>query len=167
MYNIRLTELPLANATCTGNSVLPVEAADLLPPEPTEFHRVKTLVVAPSGVVKNANSALFFEDSSQGQSTSVLEFFNEVLGKAHRVNRSQVCTDDRLNQDALIRGIVDGWNAVERYPYFCPLWGVLRQIDRRVFRLSSTMTRLCMLRMIHFMLLVRDHLTALAFQSPQ
>lgn len=153
--NTQLAELHLANTTDTGDSVLCPEATDLSPQAPAEFHNTNGLVPAPSGVVSGKYTALGFEDSGQSQSTSVVEFLNDVLWKAHSLDRSQICTDDQLNQDALIRGIVAGWDAVECFPYFCPLWDTLRQIDKRLFRLSGAMTRLCMLRMIHFMLLVR------------
>ena len=94
---------------------------------------------------------LGFNDPEDSQRTSVLDFLNNVLEKVNTVDRSKICTDDQLNQDALIRAVTQGWGNLG---HFCPLWNLLRQIDRRVFRLSGIMTRLCMLRMVHFMMLV-------------
>jgi hypothetical protein len=120
--NIWLTELPLANTIGTGDSVVPVEATGLSHSDLMTLHGTNVLVTAPSRVIKSTNSPLFFEDSSQSQGTSVSELINEVRGDANRVDVSQVWTDDRLSQDALICPMAEGWDAVECYSYFCPRW---------------------------------------------
>ncbi|KAK5259362.1 hypothetical protein LTR40_006124 [Exophiala xenobiotica] len=80
--------------------------------------------------------------------------FNNLLTTAHAFPSTSVCTDPRLNQDALIRGVLFGWDIVTTMsPFCCPLWDILRHLDKRIFQLSGTITRLCTLRMIHNLLL--------------
>ncbi|KEF58093.1 uncharacterized protein A1O9_06016 [Exophiala aquamarina CBS 119918] len=91
------------------------------------------------------------DPTSAGNCQSI---FNNVLTTAHFLSRTSVCTDPSLNQDALIRGILFGWdNIITTSPFFCPLWEILRHLDKRIFQLSGTITRLCTLRMIHSLLL--------------
>lgn len=93
---------------------------------------------------------------NRGEAADCQSIFSHMLRKARSLSRSDVCSDARLNQDALIRGVLFGWNDVRNMSmFFCPLWEILRYLDRRLFRLSGTMTRLCTLRMIHSLLLVR------------
>ncbi len=81
--------------------------------------------------------------------------FNNLLTTARAFSNTSVCTDSSLNQDALIRGVLFGWDVVTTMsPFCCPLWEILRHLDKRIFQLSGTITRLCTLRMIHSLLLV-------------
>jgi hypothetical protein len=86
--------------------------------------------------------------------TDCREILNSVLHSACTLDPSQVCADDETNEDAIIRGITQGWKNVRiRHPFFCPLWKIIRLLDSRMFRLSGTITRFCTLYMIHRMLL--------------
>ncbi|EXJ53322.1 uncharacterized protein A1O5_13444 [Cladophialophora psammophila CBS 110553] len=93
----------------------------------------------------------------QSLATSCQEIFNHIVSQARRLSKFQVSTDDALNQDVLVRALVNGWSDVSmRYggtSVFCPLWNLVRYLDRRVFCMSGFLTRLCALRMIHAMLL--------------
>ncbi|KIW87273.1 uncharacterized protein Z519_12176 [Cladophialophora bantiana CBS 173.52] len=68
-----------------------------------------------------------------------------------------VSRNDALNQDVLVRALANGWSDVSmrygRTSVFCPLWNLVRYLDRRVFCMRGFLTRLCALRMIHTMLL--------------
>ncbi|KAK7883613.1 hypothetical protein LTR67_011023 [Exophiala xenobiotica] len=87
------------------------------------------------------------------ESTSLLHGFNEAFLSIYNITSDQVCTDEQLNQNALIKGVVEGWDSLQCQSLHCPLWDVLRRIDEGLFLLSNTMTRLAMLRAVHFMLL--------------
>lgn len=89
-----------------------------------------------------------------GQSQSLKNFSDQVLGEVHLLEPSQVCLDESINQDALIRGVLDGWATLQSRHFYCPLWGVLCQLDTAIFLQSGVLTRLCMLRMIHLLLQV-------------
>lgn len=93
----------------------------------------------------------------QTLATSCQEVFNHILARALRLSRFEVCTNDTVNQDILVRAVLNGWNDVsEQYngtTIFCPLWNLLRYLDKRIFCMSGFITRLCTLRMIHAMLL--------------
>ncbi|OQU96267.1 hypothetical protein CLAIMM_02374 [Cladophialophora immunda] len=90
-------------------------------------------------------------------STSCQEIFNHVVSQARQFSKFQVSTNDALNQDVLVRALVNGWSDVSMHyagtSVFCPLWNLLRYLDRRIFCMSGFMTRLCTLRMVHAMLL--------------
>jgi hypothetical protein len=90
---------------------------------------------------------------STAEKTTTVRVCNLELTKAHLLRKSQVSLDDRINQDALIRAVLEGWDKVERRGNFCPLWGILRAFDNNIFWVTSPITRLVMLRMIHYMLL--------------
>lgn len=82
------------------------------------------------------------------------DVFNCALLKVRQLSCSMVCRNNRLNQDALLRGVLHGWDEVRaRHAFFCPLWAVLRYLDKRMFCLSSMMTRFCTLYMIHQIML--------------
>ncbi|KIW77038.1 hypothetical protein Z517_09484 [Fonsecaea pedrosoi CBS 271.37] len=89
--------------------------------------------------------------------TSCQEIFNLVISQARRLSAFQVSTDDTLNQDMLVRALVNGWaDVLMQYGGTgapCPLWSLLHYLDRRIFCKSGFMTRLCTLRMTHAMLL--------------
>lgn len=93
--------------------------------------------------------------------------FNTAVATARVLSNTTVCTDPSLNQDALIRGILFGWDvATTTCPFRCPLWGVLQLLDKRIFQFSGTITRLCTLRMIHSLLLV-NHPNPFSVSDPR
>jgi hypothetical protein len=79
---------------------------------------------------------------------------NHLVHQACVTERQYICTDELLNQDALIRGIIHGWHTVSSLACYCPLLVVIRQFDECIFSHNSIITRFCTLRMIHYMLLV-------------
>ncbi|KAL3446108.1 hypothetical protein BJX65DRAFT_296558 [Aspergillus insuetus] len=85
---------------------------------------------------------------------------SRVLGTIHLLHPTQVSFNDAINQDALICGVLDGWNTVICKHPCCPIWGILCQIDMSIKIRSGTETRLAMLRGIHLLLLcfVSPHL---------
>lgn len=85
---------------------------------------------------------------------TILQFSNQVLENALQLDIVELCSNDQLNQDAIIRGVLEGWHTLQNRPYLCPLWSLLSQIDERIFMQSGILTRFAMLRMIHLMLLV-------------
>ena len=91
---------------------------------------------------------------------SHLQFSNDLLAKIHEFGIHTICLNDQLNQDAVIRGVLEGWHAIQGRAYFCPLWSILEQIDERIFIRSGILTRFSMLRMIHLMLQVCHALTS-------
>ncbi|KIW79467.1 hypothetical protein Z517_06079 [Fonsecaea pedrosoi CBS 271.37] len=96
---------------------------------------------------------LFFEFLNE-TSTSLLQQFNEAFGRVYSISRDEVCVDEQLNQDALISGVLKGWDSLQSRSRRCPVWDVLRTIDEGLFLLSDILNRLCMLRAVHFMILV-------------
>lgn len=91
----------------------------------------------------------------EDQNCSILRFTSEVFDKVRELNVHKICLDDQLNQDAIIRGVLEGWNTLHDRVYLCPLWTLLGQIDEKVFIRSGVLTRFSMLRMIHLMHQVR------------
>ncbi|WPH05048.1 Hypothetical protein R9X50_00794700 [Acrodontium crateriforme] len=82
------------------------------------------------------------------------KIFTQVLGAAGAQAASRVCIDHALNQDALIRGVLYGWDDVAvNGDFFCPLWRIISLLDSRIFRFSATMTRFSCLYMTHQLLL--------------
>lgn len=77
----------------------------------------------------------------------------EILGSVHALHPSQVCSDDHLNQDILIRAILEGWHTLQN-KNDDPLWGIIRKMDASINIRSGPTTRLAMLRGIHQFLLV-------------
>ncbi|KAL3476929.1 hypothetical protein BJX99DRAFT_227184 [Aspergillus californicus] len=82
------------------------------------------------------------------------EYSDNLLGGVHSLTPSQVCTNKPMNENALIRGIVFGWEALKQEGggYWCPLWEIIYQIDTVIFRGMSPLTRLCMLTTMHLLL---------------
>ncbi|KAE9367998.1 hypothetical protein N431DRAFT_514683 [Stipitochalara longipes BDJ] len=78
-----------------------------------------------------------------------------LLMQAQDARKVEVCLEDHINQDVLIRGIIEGWEVVKSRVKVCPLWEILRSIDHLLFWMASPITRLVMLRMIHEMLLFK------------
>jgi hypothetical protein len=57
------------------------------------------------------------------------------------------------NDDALVRAIVEGWDAVEHYGHMHPLWRLLRGIDEIVFPTLDVRERLGILHLMGWLLL--------------
>jgi hypothetical protein len=91
-------------------------------------------------------------DACGGISTTQL--CNMELSKASQLTGNQVCRDELVNQDSIIRAILQGWETIECRGYVCPLWETLHRIDDLIFSTSSNITRLVMLYTVHRMLLV-------------
>ncbi|GKZ27784.1 hypothetical protein AbraIFM66951_005247 [Aspergillus brasiliensis] len=84
----------------------------------------------------------------------ILEFTDEILGTTLGFTTLDICTSEELNQDAVIRGVLEGWHSVESRTYSCPLWKIIRQVDEQVFIHGGILTRLTMLSTILKMLVV-------------
>lgn len=88
------------------------------------------------------------------QPSTAQDVFNFVLQKVKHLSPESVCTDQSVNEDVLLRGVLHGWTEVYiKHNFFCPLWSILRYLDQRIFCLSGMMTRFCTLFMIHQILL--------------
>jgi hypothetical protein len=93
--------------------------------------------------------------SDRSQKSDCQRIFCRSVRRARTLTAADVCIDPVLNEDALIRGVIHGWGDVEaRSMFFCPLWEILEDLDKRIFLYSGAMTRLPCLRMIHSLLLV-------------
>lgn len=79
---------------------------------------------------------------------------DQLLGQVHYLTPSQVCLNESINQDTLIRGILFGWGNLRNGNFWCPLWEIIYQIDTSLFSQTGFLTRICMLRTIHFLLQV-------------
>lgn len=88
-------------------------------------------------------------------SYTILQFINDLLLQLRQVGAGDICTNEQLNHDAIIRGVLGGWHTLRDMTYTCPLWKSLGQIDECLFMHSGILTRLSMLTMIHTMLVVR------------
>lgn len=84
----------------------------------------------------------------------ILEFTDELLGQCSGLSMVDICSDDKLNQDAMIRGVLEGWHFIDDRAYSCPLWKIISRIDERIFIQSGVLTRLTMLSTILKMLVV-------------
>uniref|UniRef100_A0A093VHA6 Protein virilizer n=1 Tax=Talaromyces marneffei PM1 TaxID=1077442 RepID=A0A093VHA6_TALMA len=87
-------------------------------------------------------------------STSLRDFLNDLLGSIFQINPGQVCTNEQFNQDAVIRGVVLGWDVLRKQDFVCPIWNILRRVDALLMMHASVPARLALLRGIHMMLLV-------------
>ncbi|KAE8391096.1 hypothetical protein ETB97_003272 [Aspergillus alliaceus] len=85
--------------------------------------------------------------------TSLCDSLNEILGSVCLFKPSQVCTNDHFNQDALIRGVILGWNVLQHEYFTCPIWSILHRIDALLMAGTAVATRLALLRGIHLLLL--------------
>ncbi|OJJ88301.1 DUF3425 domain-containing protein, partial [Aspergillus glaucus CBS 516.65] len=85
-------------------------------------------------------------------SYTILQLTNDILLQVRQVGTVDICTNERLNHDAIIRGVLGGWHTLRGMTYSCPLWKPLSQIDECIFMHSGVLTRLSMLTMIHTML---------------
>lgn len=84
-----------------------------------------------------------------------LRVVTTILATALTLQPSQICMDDNLNQDVLIRGVLDGWGDLRNRGNICPVWRIVQQIDLSITIRNGILTRLCMLRGMHLFLLVR------------
>lgn len=87
-----------------------------------------------------------------------LNYFHQalwILGSVFSLDPSQVCSADHLNQDILIRAVLEGWHILQHENNVCPLWIIIREIDASINIRSGPATRLAMLRGMHQFLLVR------------
>ncbi|BCS29528.1 uncharacterized protein APUU_71098A [Aspergillus puulaauensis] len=86
-------------------------------------------------------------------SYTILEFSDKVLREPSQFSILDICSDAQLNQDAIIRGVLEGWHFMENRAYSCPLWKIISQIDELIFMQSGILTRLAMLSTILKMLM--------------
>ncbi|KAE8375821.1 hypothetical protein BDV26DRAFT_266907 [Aspergillus bertholletiae] len=129
----------------------------LAPRSPVSPFYSQTIVpVAPAhGSWANRQSTTWspiFPSLQESGSCMILEFTDSLFDKYSRLNIPDICSDDQLNQDAIIRGVLEGWHFLEDRPYSCPLWKVISQVDERIFMHSGIVTRLTMLSTILKML---------------
>lgn len=98
----------------------------------------------------------FSSDKSAADELSISRTCNALVSQTKQLRTTQICMDDAKNQEALINGILNGWDSLEQMSYwpFCPLWQILRKIDECVFTGTPIIERLVMLRTVHSMLLV-------------
>ena len=83
------------------------------------------------------------------------QLLNGILGLVHSLSASQVSTDETVNQDALIRGVTEGWHTLQySYDLRCPLWNILQKLDEYILSQASEILRLCLLSGAHMLLLV-------------
>lgn len=89
------------------------------------------------------------------KSTTLRDLLNDLLGSIYNINPAQVCTNEQFNQDAVIRGVVLGWDdMLQKEAFICPIWNILRRMDALLMMHASVPARLALLRGIHMMLLV-------------
>lgn len=89
------------------------------------------------------------------ESTTLRDLLNDLLGSIYHINPGQVCANEQFNQDAVIRGVILGWDDVlQTQNFVCPVWNILRSVDALLMMHASVPTRLALLRGIHMMLLV-------------
>lgn len=92
--------------------------------------------------------------SKADQNTTMCDYLGEALMSVYSVDPLQVCTNDIHNQDALIRGVVRGWNDLQKESFNCPLWRILSWTDELLTARTAIATRLALLRGVHLMLMV-------------
>jgi len=93
--------------------------------------------------------------SDRSQKSDCQRILSGSIQTARSLTAADVCIDTARNDDALIRGIMHGWDHVKaRSEFFCPLWAALEELDDRIFAHAGALTRFPCLRMIHSLLLV-------------
>jgi hypothetical protein len=117
--------------------------------EPSQTDTLVTWTKGHQSAWSNIGSSL-----QEGGSRLILEFTDEILSKTLGFNTLDICSSEELNQDAVIRGVLEGWHSVESRTYTCPLWKIIGQIDERIFIHGGILTRLTMLSTILKMLVV-------------
>ncbi|PCH02499.1 Hypothetical protein PENO1_037260 [Penicillium occitanis (nom. inval.)] len=53
------------------------------------------------------------------ESTTLRDLLNDLLGSIYHINPAQVCANEQFNQDAVIRGVILGWDDVLQTQNFC------------------------------------------------
>ncbi|KAJ5733285.1 hypothetical protein N7533_013732 [Penicillium manginii] len=97
---------------------------------------------------------LEYPSENGGKSMNYFRQAVRILGSVFKIDPSQVCSADHLNQDILIRAVLEGWHILQHENNVCPLWVIIREIDASINIRSGFATRLSMLRGIHQLLLV-------------
>lgn len=146
-------------------NVLPANASQPVRPHATNGFveelpdHVEPLVARPAAVVPLPHETTLATQANSTnlppeQIASIEELITHLLGMALVVDPSTVCRDQNLNQDAIIRGILYGWDDVLAGPYVCPLWEVVGRFDRFIFGFTSVLTRFSTIKTIHNFLMV-------------
>lgn len=94
------------------------------------------------------------EKETSTRQQHISDSITEILSSVHLVDSSAVCLNDAIIQNALIRGVVEGWDYLQRIDYVCPLWDILRRLDVAMNISSGSTTRLALLRGVQLILLV-------------
>jgi hypothetical protein len=98
-----------------------------------------------------------FDDCISGSAddrTSLRDLLNDILGSIYYINPQLVCANEQFNQDAVIRGVILGWDVLQKEDFVCPIWNILRRMDALLMMHATVPTRLALIRGIHMMLLV-------------
>lgn len=98
-----------------------------------------------------------FDDCISGsadEGTSLRDLLNDILGSIYYINPQLVCENEQFNQDAVIRGVILGWEVLQKEDFVCPIWNILRRMDTLLMMHATVPTRLALIRGIHMMLLV-------------
>jgi hypothetical protein len=97
----------------------------------------------------------FSPQLSNDASYTIVRFTNNLLLKVRDLSRADICTSGPRSDDAIIRGVLEGWHTLrDTTRYCCPLWVFISQVDECIFIHSGLLTRLTMLSTIHTMLVV-------------
>lgn len=137
-----LTEAPSLGGTFPSVQDIPLPFS-----APRSFHLIQT----PSASSLPPLPSLV---SNVDQNTTLRGYLDDVLGSVFSVDPLEVCTNDIHNQDALIRGVVLGWNHIRKESFNCPLWRILSWTDELLTARTAIATRLALLRGVHLMLIV-------------
>jgi hypothetical protein len=141
-----------ASALDTSQTVL--AAPELLLPSNVGQPFPRISAARDLGTGPSTISSVAFQTTDQCESISTTQHCNMELSKVSHLTSNQVCRDELVNQDFIIRAVLQGWETVECRGRFCPLWEMLHRIDDLIFCTSSNITRLVMLYTVHRMLLV-------------
>lgn len=134
--------------------MLPNPAQSILPNE-TPALQLSTEVQPLDPYLEGPNS------SDRSQKPDCQRILGRSIQTARSLTAADVCVDTARNDDALIRGIMHGWDHVKaRSEFFCPLWATLEDLDKRIFLRAGVMTRFPCLRMVHSLLLVCATMTS-------
>ena len=114
----------------------------------------KTSVTQDTVTEPSTISSMAVQTIGACESISTTQLCNMELSKTGHLTSNQVCQDELVNQDFIIRAVLQGWDTIEGRGCICPLWEMLHRIDDLIFCTSSNITRLVMLYTVHRMLLV-------------
>lgn len=144
-----LHHLPLHNEPCTMLASRPSVA-------PFDSETTASFRQTP-GTWANGSSSTWstiFPSLQESGTCMILEFTDEIFRQCSGLSALDICSDDKLNQDAMIRGVLEGWHFIGDRAYSCPLWKIISRIDERIFIRGGVLTRLTMLSTILKMLVV-------------